>query len=166
MLSVSLFFIALLLLPQSVTPRTIQVMSPLTTGVARAIKNQEPEWHYTAGVCTCPQLMPSQISHDVGTWDHTVAGNKREWIDMDVYVVGTPTEAADWMSKFSRGEFGLVCSIERYELAEEAYLLTCPKKHRYHINYRKGRTLVEVSGDVRSDVERFASYAFKLLPDS
>ena len=85
---------------------------------------------------------------------------------MDVYVVGTQTEAADWMARFSRGEFGLVCSIERFALAEEAYLLICPKPHHYHINYRRGRTIVEVSGDVRADVERFAKYAFKLLPDS
>ncbi len=165
MRSLSLFFLALSLLAQTAPPQNVRVMSPLTTGLAHAIKGQEPQWHYIASGCSCPQLVPGQVSHDVGSWERRV-GNQREFVYMDVYVVPSAAVAADWMAKFSRGEFGLVCKIERFELGEEAYLLTCPKRHHFFVNYRRGRTIVEVSGDARGDVERFAKHAFKLLPDS
>jgi hypothetical protein len=162
MLFISLL-LALILVLQTPAAK-VQPMSPLTTGLAHAIKKQEPDWQYTPGVCTCPELVPHQVSHDVGVWDRIVNG-KRQDILMDVYVVPSPSEATEWMGKFSRHEFGISCQMEKFEVGEEGYLLTCPKTHYYHIHYRKGRAIVEVSSDLKADTERFARYASELLPD-
>jgi len=97
-------------------------------------------------------------------WDRKVDG-KRQDVLMDVVVAPTAVVAIDWMGKFSRREFGSYCEMEKFDLGEDAYLLTCPKPHYYHIQYRKGRAIVEVSSDLKADTERFARYAFKLLPD-
>jgi hypothetical protein len=159
----SVLLLALTLVLQTPAPK-VQALSPLTTDLAHAIKNQEPDWSYVPGVCTCAELMPGQISHDVGSWRRTVNGT-REDVHMDVYVVPSASDAANWMAKLSRREFGLVCELEKVDLAEEAYLLTCPHTYYYHIQYRKGRALVEVSSDIKADTERFAKYAVELLPD-
>jgi hypothetical protein len=141
-------------------------MSPITTELARAIKRKEPGWGYTPGVCTCPPLVRSQLSHDVGIWVRKDEEGNRESISIDIYKIAITEEAVEYMNDIGRGRHGTRCQLEVYELGDEGYVFKCPSSFKSVVYYRKGDFIVQVSGDSQDIVERFARYALAGLPAS
>ena len=95
----------------------------LTIQVAGSIKKKEPDWRYVMGFCTCPPLLPSQISADVADWSRKRADGKSEWVAMQIHMIGNQKEAVEFMSSFSSGRFRAHSVIHQYELGDEAFLI-------------------------------------------
>jgi len=72
----------------------------LTTKVAVSIKKKEPEWRYVMGFCTCPPLLPSQISDDVASWFRGRVDSRSESVAIEIYLIGNKKEAIDFVSRF------------------------------------------------------------------
>jgi len=145
-------------------PVTAQMMSPITTRIARAIRYKEPSWQYSAGHCTCPPLVPSQISHDVGDWERKDKSGNREFVNMDIYRIKSLDEVTGWMAQFARPrQTGGRCQVEPYPIGDEGYLYKCPTSYKSLVYFRKGHLIVHVKGDSEMIVQRFARYSVRLL---
>jgi len=134
--------------------------------MARAVRKFEPTWTYVSGWCTCPPTVPGQVWRDIGTRDRKDKQGRREFVNVEIVKAASTGETADWMRHFGRGSGSGSCSVESYQLGDEAYLFKCPRSFKSILNYRKGRFLVRVDGDSQTVVERFAKYAALRLPAS
>ncbi len=158
-------FLTLLLVPTIAMPIKAQGRTPLLSKIVRLVKKQEPQWEFIYGVCTCPPLVPSQKYYTTGGW-HIGLG-KDNPRDVNIYISYVPTvkEATEWMESMSRWKLGEGWRREKYNLGDEAYLSRNPDKNGGSIYLRKGRIIVELSGDLK-DVEQFAKYVEKEMPAS
>ena len=143
-------------------PLRAQGESHLVTTVEHAIKEKEPKWQYIRGICTCPPLIPTQTRVDVTEWVRKGKAGQRESINIDFYEVASSADAAQWMTRFDRGEVSKDWQANRYELGDESYLLKYRNGSRYSIYFRKNHIVVEVSGTALKGVERFAKYVAEM----
>jgi len=140
----------------------------LTIQVAGSIKKKEPDWRYVMGFCTCPPLLPSQISEDVADWSRKRA-DKSEWVAMQIHLIGNQKEAVEFMSHFSSGRSRAHSVIHKYELGDEAFLIeysAADIKNPIQLWMRKDKFIVHLDGALPGTVIRFAQYALKNLPVS
>jgi hypothetical protein len=97
------FIIAVCILPLSLSlPQSSIAQVPaerLTIQIARSIKKKEPDWRYVMGFCTCPPLLPSQISDDVATWSRGRVDSRSEWVAIQIHLIGNQKEAVEFMSR-------------------------------------------------------------------
>jgi hypothetical protein len=143
--------------PAQQTQRT-----PTTFLMARQVKRIQPGWRFVGGWCTCPPLVPGQIWRDNATWERKDRRGQREFVSVEIVKASSTEETAKWMRQF--GTKGSSCSTETISLGDEGYLLTCPRSFKSQLRYRKGQYLVNVDGDSRVLVERFANYTLKVVP--
>jgi hypothetical protein len=139
----------------------------LTTQVAGSVKKKEPDWRYVMGFCTCPPLLPSQISDDVADWSRKRADGKSEWVAMQIHVIGNQKEAIEFMSHFGSGRSRARSVIRKYELGDEAFLIEYSAgdiKNPSQMWMRKDKFIVHLDGALPATVIRFAQYALKNLP--
>jgi len=139
----------------------------LTIQVAGSIKKKEPDWRYVMGFCTCPPLLPSQISEDVADWSRKRADGKSEWVAMQIHMIGNQKEAIEFMSSFSSGRFRAHSVIHKYPLGDEAVLIEYSAediKNPIQMWMRKDKFIVHLDGALPGTVIRFAQYALKNLP--
>jgi hypothetical protein len=141
----------------------------LTIKVAGSIKKKEPDWRYVMGFCTCPPLLPSQISDDVADWFRKRVDSTSEQVAMQIYMIGNQKEAVDFMSRFSSGRFRAHSVIHKYELGDEAFLIEYSAediKNPIQLWMRKDKFVIHIDGALPGTVIRFAQYALKDLPSS
>ena len=104
-----------------------------------------------------------RVRHHYETeWVRKGKAGQRESINIDFYEVASSTDAAQWMTRFDRGELSKDWQANRYELGDEAYLLNYRNGSRYSIYFRKNHIVVEVSGTALKGVERFAKYVAEM----
>jgi len=152
----------LLLLATTTALIKAQGRSPLLDRVVRSIKREEPRWRFIPGVCTCPPLVSGQRSYAAGGWYLEEAGERRH---VSIYVSYVPSAqlAAEWMESMSRWPVAEGWRGEKYSLGDEAYLSRNQDGTNSTVSFRKGKIVVEVSGEL-GDVVRFAGYAEKEVP--
>lgn len=165
------FIIAACLLPLALTLSQSSIAQVpakrLTIQVAGSIKKKESDWRYGMGFCTCPPLLPSQISDDVADWSRKGVNGKREWVAMQIYVIGNQKEAIDFMSHFSPGRLRARSFEYKYPLGDEAFLIEYSAgdiKNPSQMWMRKDKFIVHLDGALPGTVIRFAQYALKDLP--
>src|SRR5947209_7812255 len=117
-----LCFTALLIFCTGVTSRA-QSGWQLVEAIERAIEIKEQGWQHMRGVCTCPPLIPGQKSVVISVWDRIGDSHKEDRVQIEIYEVATSVEAAEWMSRYGRGELVRDGEVSRYELGDEAYML-------------------------------------------
>ena len=140
----------------------------LTIQVAGSVKKKEPHWRYVMGFCTCPPLLPSQISDDVAVWSRKRVDSTSEWVAMQIYVIGKQEEAIDFVSRFGSGRLRVHSSIQKYDLGDEAFLISYDSsgkiKNPIQMWMRKDKFIVHIDGALAGTVIRFAQYALQNLP--
>ena len=138
------------------TPIGAQGRSPLLDKVVSSVNEHEPLWHFIPANCTCPALVPSQISYAMGGWYLGDLTSRRR---VTIYISYTPSvqDATQWMEELSQRDLVKGWRRARYELADESYLWSADDGHSY-LYFRQGSVAVEVSGDI-TDVKLFAKYA-------
>jgi hypothetical protein len=139
----------------------------LTIQVAGSVKKKEPDWRYVMGFCTCPPLLPSQISDDVADWSRKRADGKSEWVAMQIHMIGNQKEAIEFMNHFNSGRSRAHSVIHKYELGDEAFLIEYSAgdiKNPTQMWMRKDKFIVHLDGGLPGTVIRFAQYALKNLP--
>jgi hypothetical protein len=139
----------------------------LTIQVAGSVKKKEPDWRYVMGFCTCPPLLPSQISDDVADWSRKRADGQSEWVAMQIHTIGNQKEAIEFMNQFSSGLSRVHSVIHKYELGDEAFLIeysAADIKNPTQMWMRKDKFIVHLDGALPGIVIRFAQYALKNLP--
>jgi hypothetical protein len=148
-------------------------MARLTPKIARSIKRKEPEWRYIMGFCTCPPLLPSQVNDDLAVWNRKRANGTRERVGLQIYTIGSRSEAVDFMKNFASGRYRGHSRIYEYQLGDEAFLLdysdvkTGPNvtlKNPLSLWIRQGNFVLNIYGELPGTVLRFARYALTNLP--
>ena len=159
-----LFGSLLALLISVASPFQAQTRIPFTNKMARAVRRVEPGWRYIGGWCSCPPTVPGQVWRDNGTWDRKDKQGRREFVDVEIVLAASAEESAEWIRRFGGGTSSRICQVAKYQMGDEAYLLTCPRSFKSTLNYRKGAFLVRVHGDSQKIVERFGRYTLAQLP--
>jgi len=138
-----------------------QGRSPLLDNVVRSVKQHQPAWQFIPGVCTCPLLVPSQISYAMGGWHLGDITSKRR---VTIYISYLPSvqDAAKWMAGLSQQDVVEGWRREKYMLGDESYLWSADDGYSY-LYFRQGSLAVELSGNVE-DVTLFAEYAEEQMP--
>jgi hypothetical protein len=171
------FLATLFILICAQVPRLVQdprEMSPLTSVVARAIKNDEADWNYTPGHCTCPPLISPQESANLGIWERRDKKGELEQLIMEIYEIPSVGEAFKFIRGYDSDTYKGPCRVQRYELGDEASLLDCSAVHISEntkvfggpmvLWLRKDNFLISVNGNSEGTVVRFAKYALRVLP--
>ena len=148
--------------------------SPLTSAVARAIKNDESDWTYTAAHCTCPPLISPQESASLGIWSRRDKKGEIEELIMDIYKIPSVEEAVQFIRGYDSDTYKGPCRVQKYQLGDEASLLDCSAVHISEntkvmggpiaLWLRKDNFLISVNGNSEGTVVRFAKYALRTLP--
>ena len=138
------------------TPGSAQGRSPLLDKIISSIEKHQPLWYFIPGVCTCPALVPNQLSHAMGGWHLGGLASKR---DVTIYISYVPSveDAAEWMEGLTKWNVAEGWHRDRYPLGDESYLSSADDGYSY-LYFRKGSVVLEVSGE-DSDVKLFAKYA-------
>jgi hypothetical protein len=127
-----------------------------------AASKKEPQWEYIAGICDCPPFFPDERKVIDGSWEQK-GGTGTTDIHVGIHEVGSCEGLAGWLGRLTRGgkAWGR-WNAEKYDLGDEAYLLTQSDERKISPNYelyvRVNNLLVEVGGNSLPDVERFAKY--------
>jgi hypothetical protein len=138
-----------------------QGRSPLLDEIVRSVKNHRPAWHFIPGVCTCPVMVPNQISYAMGGWDLGDITSKRR-VTIIISYVPSVQDVAQWMAGLSQQDVVDGWRREKYKLGDESYLWSADDGYSY-LYFRQGSLAVELSGNV-ADVRLFAEYAVKQMP--
>ncbi len=163
MMKLKILWLVLLLFICTATPVEAQNDLPVISRVERVIKYKEPKWQYIRGICTCPPLIPGQKSMSVTQWVRQNERGIRESIRIDFYEVTSAEEVAQWMLHFDRGEIAEGWQVKKYDLGDQAYILSYRDGSRTSIYFRKDNIVVEVSGESLKDVERFAQHVIEAI---
>jgi hypothetical protein len=132
----------------------------LVTRVERTISRSEPGWRYTRGIQSGRvPLVPSERTLVAAAWER-VERLKRggERVFLNIYEVESPSEAARWLHPLAEGKVAAGWRVEKFEIADEAYLSTFRRGRLHSLHFRKGNIVVEVSGGALRTVRRFAQY--------
>lgn len=153
-----------LLLICSFTPVSAQNDElPVISRAERLIEDKEPGWQLIRGVCNCPTFMAGQKSVSVESWVRQSKRGVRESIEIEFYEVATLEDAAKWMQHYEKGDVAEGWQVKKYELGDEAYILSYREGSRTSICFRKDKIIVEVSSASSEDVERFAKYVLEAM---
>ena len=133
--------------------------SPVAVRVERVIKNREPHWRYIRGVQSgrVPGA-PGEKILVTSLWERRRKGGKREAVSVNIYEASSASEAGNRLRPMSAGETAPRWRVEKYPIADEAYISKYQNGRRYALHFRKDEIVVEVSGESLDSVKRFAQY--------
>jgi hypothetical protein len=147
-----------------------------TSPAVRPIKDEDTEWHYIPGHCTCPPLISAQESSSLGTWERKGRKGEVEQVLVWIYQEPTTREAVGWMKTFSELAEKRTCHTEKTKVGDESYLSDCSTEKRDNetkliggpigLWVRKDNFLISVNGNSKETVLGFGRYALRTFPVS
>jgi len=156
----------LILLFCSLTSLEAQDDSSFVGRFRRTIESKEPGWQYIGVIQTGRvRVVPSEKTLIASVWRRISKGDNREGVDINVYEVESPEEAAKWLSLSREARLAVGSQVTKYKKGDEAYL----SEYKYQsgssheLHFRKGKIVVEVRGESLRNVERFAEYVLTQL---
>jgi len=136
-----------------------QSESPLVSRVEQAIRSKEPGWKFTRGIQSGRvPVVPSERTLATGSLERKLRGGGRESVSLNIYEVESSSEAARWLHPIGEGKVAAGWRVEKFEIADEAYLSTFQNGRRHSLYFRRGNIIIEVSGAALNVVKRFARY--------
>src|SRR5262245_32597007 len=137
----------------------------LLSRTAAIVKRAEPSWRFTSGVCDCEPVF-DEIEAVAGTWEHSRDGRDGRVVVL-LHRSRDVESASRWMAERARARLLRIpaWTVATSELADGAYLSTYRGGERYDLTFRKGRLIVGVGGNNRTDVERFANYVLVAISE-
>ena len=137
----------------------------LLSRTAAIVKRVEASWRFTSGVCDCEPVF-DEIEAVVGTWQHPRDG-RDGGVVVFLHRSRDVESASRWMAERARDRLLRIpaWTVATSELADGAYLSTYRGGERYDLTFRRGRLIVGVGGNNRTDVERFANYVLVAISE-
>jgi hypothetical protein len=136
-----------------------QSESPLAIRIEQTIRRKEPGWKVSRGIQSGRvPIVPSERTLVATSWERKLKSGGRESVSLNVYEVESSTEAARWLRPIGEGKVASGWRVEKVGIAEEAYLSTFRGGRGHTLHFRRGNTVVEVSGGALNVVKKFAQY--------
>jgi hypothetical protein len=137
----------------------VSAETPFVAKVENAIRSSESGWRCTRGILNAPPpLVPSERVLVVSDWEHTSESGKRESADVEIFEVGSRTDAKLSLNPMREGKVAKGWKVQRLKIGDEGYLATFMSGARFEIHFSKGTIVAIVSSDSLRIVERFAQH--------
>jgi len=129
---------------------------------ATVIRRAEPAWQFTSRVCDCEPVL-DEIEASSGWWD--ARGNRR------VVVLLHVSKSVDSASRSMKPRQDRLLRIPGwtfapYQFADAAYIGTYRNGERFDLAFRKGRLIVFMGSESKTDIERFAKYLLAAISEA
>jgi hypothetical protein len=136
-----------------------QNQSSVASKVTEVLKAKEPGWTFVAAIESGRvPTVPSEKRILVGTWESPKVGGVSENVQVFIYEVENPAEAAAWLKPVRNGQVAAGWQISSYRIGDEAYLAKYQNGKRYAIQFRSGNIVGKIAGDELSRVREFAKH--------
>ncbi len=135
--------------------------------VERMVREKEPGWDFTPGLCTCGAMIPDEKAIILGSWERKAKNRESEEVLVEIYEAGTCEGVALWMGRLVHEELWGKWRGQKHDLGDEAYVTPPFEGHlNYTLMFRLDNLVVKVVGKSLPDVERFAKYVLVAVPAS
>jgi hypothetical protein len=138
-------------------------------GAAAKIEKVELDWRFFSAICNLRgPLLNEQVGVECGLWaprGEPLLGGPAA-IGVRLHIVSSEDAASRWIDRQKReGTLAGGWTAADYNLADGARIATSADGTQFSIDVRKGRSLINVSGRTKSDVERFAKFLVAAISD-
>lgn len=111
--------------------------------------------------------MDEQVGVAAGSWQQPGDGGSLHTIAVRVHAIANPQAASHWIDHATQTNIRTDgWTITGYKLGDGGYAATYQDGKRYEVNFRKGRFLAFVSGESKTDVERFARFLLAAMAET
>ena len=142
-----------------------QNQSSVVSRVTEVLKAKKPGWTFVGAIESGRvPIVPSEKRILVGTWESPKVGGASENVQVFIYEVEDPAEAAAWLKPVRNRQVAAGWEISGYHIGDEGYLANYRDGKRFEIQFRSGNFVGKIAGDELSRVREFAKYIVDQVP--
>ena len=137
----------------------VQNESSVASKIDEVLKVKKAGWTFVGAIESGRvPIVPSEKRILVGTWKSSKVDGVSDTVQVSIYEVENPAEAAVWLKPVRSGQVAADWKISNYRIGDEAYLASYRDGKRFEIQFRSGNFVGKIAGDELSRVREFAQY--------
>ena len=142
-----------------------QNQSSVASKITDVLKAKEAGWTFVDAIESGRvPIVPSEKRILVGIWESPKLDGVSENVQVSIYEVESPAEAAVWLKPVRNGQAASGWKISSYRIGDEGYLANYRDGKRFEIQFRSGNFVGKIAGDGLSRVREFTQWIVAQVP--